>query len=172
MRKIITKSGAILDLHVWQHQKGYRAIQLGQYFTTLEEKLNRESWVLHESLFEILDRLRFLAGRPIYINSAYRTTAEQLKLQEKNENAASNSPHPYGLAIDIDTRTHKETEIYVNHLRNIAKELNVKIRIGYKKYQPKQTFIHIDVCPEMYGEGGVWEFMPNIPTAFKSQIEW
>lgn len=175
MRKIIKANGELVELSIWQQSKGYTPTQLGKYFSTKENKLENESWYLHEYLFTILDKLRELANKPIHINSAYRTTAEQIALQKKNEGAVSNSPHTYGLAIDIDTVSHVETLRYVIYLRQIARELNLQIRIGYKQYQnmtPKQTFVHIDVTPEMFGIGKPYEFFPNIPQIFKRSIEW
>lgn len=175
MRKIITAKGEILDLAVWQKQKGYSETQLGAYFSTNENKLSNESWYLHEHLFLILDKLREYANKPIIINSAYRTELEQKELQKINEGAVNNSPHCWGLAIDIDTKSNRETETYVRILRIVAKELNLKIRLGFTQYQnmtPPKTFIHLDVTPEMFGVGKVWEFMPNIPKLYKTPIEW
>ena len=148
MQKIITAEGEILDLAVWQKQKGYSENQLGTYFSTKENKLSNESWYLHEYLFLILDKLREYAQKPIIINSAYRTSAEQKELQKNNEGAVNNSPHVWGLAIDIDTKSNRETETYVRILRIVAKELMLKIRIGFTQYKnmtPPKTFIHIDV---------------------------
>lgn len=173
MRKIIKANGELVDLSLWQQSKGYTPTQLGNYFSTRENKLNNESWYLHEYLFTILDKLREKANKPIIINSAYRTPAEQIELQGKNSGAVSNSPHTYGLAIDIDTVSDIETLRYVIYLRQIARELNLQIRIGYKQYQKQgSTFIHIDVCPEMFGIGKPYEFFPNIPQVFKRVIEW
>lgn len=175
MRQIITSTGEILPLSVWQERKGYKEYELGKFFSTREKKLVDDTWTLHELLFVILDELRILAKKPIIINSAYRTTAEQLALQGKNKGAVTHSPHTYGLAIDIDTVSDAETLRYVAHLRKIAKDLNLQIRIGWNQYQnmkPKQTFVHIDVAPEMFGAGKVWGFFPNTPEAFKKATEW
>ena len=174
MSKIITAKGEILDLAIWQKSKGYEPTQLGKYFSTNEEKLSGD-FILHEHLFTILDKLREYAKKPIRINSAYRTAAQQKELQKNNEGAVNNSPHVWGLAIDIDTRSNKETENYVKILLIIAKELGLQIRLGFTQYQnmtPAKTFIHLDVTPEMFGKGKVWEFFPNIPNVYKTQIEW
>lgn len=175
MKKIITAAGEIISLTDWQKRKGYIInTQLGKYFSTNEEKLSGD-FILHEYLFLILDKLREYVKKPIRINSAYRTELQQRELQKTNKGAVSNSPHVWGLAIDIDTISNQETERYVRILRIIANELNLKIRLGFTQYQkmnPPKTFIHIDVAPEMFGVGKVWEFMPNIPNVFKTSIEW
>ncbi len=175
MRKIITTTGEIVPLAEWQVRKGYQEWELGKHFSTRENKLNNPSWVLHELLFVVLDELRIRAKRAIRINSAYRTDAEQRELLKVNEGAATFSPHPYGLAIDIDTVSNSHTALYVALLRKISKDLNIAIRIGWRQYQTQkkpQTFIHIDVCPEMYGVDKPWAFIPNIPNVFKNSIEW
>jgi hypothetical protein len=173
MKKIITATGEIISLTDWQKRKGYIInTQLGKYFSTAEKKLSGD-FILHEYLFLILDKLREYAKKPIIINSAYRTELEQRELQKNNEGAVSNSPHVWGLAIDIDTRNNKETENYVRILRIIANELNLKIRLGFTQYQKLgSTFIHIDVTPEMFGVGKPWQHFPNIPIAYKQVIEW
>jgi hypothetical protein len=172
MPKIITAKGEIIDLSIWQASKGYSSIQLGKYFSTTESKLSGD-FILHEYLFTILDLLREYVKKPIKINSAYRTEKEQKELQKINEGAVNNSPHCWGLAIDIDTISNKETARYLVILRKIAKELNLQIRLGWQQYEKLgSTFIHIDVCPEMFGTGKVWEFFPKIPIEYKTQIEW
>lgn len=174
MQKIITAKGEIVSLADWQKRKGYAPTQLGTYFSTKEEKLSGD-FILHEHLFTILDLLREYVKKPIRINSAYRTEKEQKELKETNLGAATYSPHCWGLAIDLDTVSNIETLRYVILLRRIAKELNLKIRLGFTQYQnmtPPKTFIHLDVTPEMFGVGKVWEFFPNIPSAYKTPIEW
>jgi hypothetical protein len=172
MKRIITSAGEIISLTDWQKRKGYTPTQLGTYFSTNEEKLSG-NFILHEYLFLILDKLREYAKKPIIINSAYRTEVEQRELQKTNKGAVSNSPHVWGLAIDIDTRNNKETENYVMILRIVANELNLKIRIGWQQYQKLgSTFIHLDVTPEMFGVGKPWQHFPNIPNVYKTSIEW
>jgi len=172
MKKIITAKGEIISLADWQKSKGYEPTQLGKYFSTNEEKLSGD-FILHEYLFLILDRLREYAKKPIIINSAYRTELEQKALKEVNKGAATYSPHCWGGAIDINTRSNKETENYVKILRTIAKELGLQIRLGFTQYQKLgSTFIHIDVTPEMFGVGKPWQHFPNIPQVYKSSIEW
>jgi len=174
MKKIITAKGEILNLTDWQKSKDYEPNQLGKYFSTAEEKLSAD-FILHEHLFTILDKLREYVNKPIIINSAYRTELQQIKLKDVNKGAATYSPHVWGLAIDIDTISNKETARYLVILRKIAKDLNLQIRLGWKQYQnmtPAKTFIHIDVTPEMFGDGRPWHHFPNIQQVYKNSIEW
>ena len=53
MKKIITAAGEIISLADWQKRKGYSSIQLGEYFSTTENKLSGD-FILHEYLFTIL----------------------------------------------------------------------------------------------------------------------
>ena len=174
MKKIITAAGEIISLADWQKRKGYSSIQLGEYFSTTENKLSGD-FILHEYLFTILDLLREYVKKPIHINSAYRTELEQKELQKNNKGAVTNSPHVWGLAIDIDTISNRETARYLVILRKIAKDLNLQIRLGWRQYQnmtPAKTFIHIDVTPEMFGDGRPWQHFPNIQQVYKNSIEW
>ena len=174
MRKIIKKNGEIISLNDWQKEKGY-AIQtmLGKYFSTNEKPFSIENWLLHESLFDVINELRERVGLPIKINSGYRTIEKQKELQKTNAGAVSNSPHTWGLALDIDTKTNAQTDAYVEILRQISIDLDIKIRIGWQQYKGlKETFVHIDVAPEMFSIVKSWEFLPNIPNVYKLKIEW
>jgi hypothetical protein len=179
MSQIIFSNGQVLSLADWQKIKGYSGRQLGTYFKVGEKGFGNKGFdkpfLIHELLFVILDALRAKVNKPVTINSAYRTVTEQKELRKTNKNAALNSPHTWGLAVDIDTVSNQQTFEYVNYLRAIAKDLGVQIRLGYKKYQnmeKPQTFIHLDVCPEMFGEGKVWERLPNVPIDFRKPSEW
>lgn len=176
MRQVITKSGLIIPLAEWQKLQGfttkYEVPKLSKFFSTKERSFNKGNWLLHELLFEISDRLREKVGKPVYANSAYRTQLEQMKLRKTNKNAALISPHTYGMAIDYETSSDVETDLYVKYLKTIAIELGIKIRIGYKQYKlSRQTFVHCDVCPEMFGVGKPWEMLP-VPDLFRESIEW
>lgn len=176
-RKIITQSGEIMPLAVWQqtkfsNKKGYDLTKISNFFSTKERSFNKENWLLHESLFDILDLLRSKVNKPIRINSAYRTEAEQRTLRKTNAGAVSNSPHCWGLAVDIDTENWEETKYFVVLLKEICKDLNLKVRLGYNQYKSYASFVHLDLCPEVFGEGKIWEHLPNVPDAFRNQIEW
>lgn len=177
MRKIITQSGEILPLLVWQQkqgfQKGFDVSKLSQYFSTKERSFNKPTWLLHETLFHILDALREKVAKPIRINSAYRTQAEQMALRKVNEGAVLNSPHTWGLAVDIDTESNEETDLYVSYLKEIANRKGLDIRIGYQQYKKtSMTFVHLDIAPEMFGVGKAWELLPNVPDLFRKPCEW
>ena len=174
MRKIIKKNGEILPLVFWQKTWLYaNTTMLGKYFSTEENPFNTEDWQLHESLFDVINELRERVGRPVKINSGFRTVEKQKELQKTNAGAVSNSPHTWGLALDIDTKSNAETDRFVILLRQIAIDLNVKIRIGWQQYKKDgATFVHIDVAPEMFAPGKPWEFFPNIPNVYKIAIEW
>lgn len=177
MRKIITQTGEIVPLAVWQQkqgfEKGFDRSKLSEYFSTKERSFNKPTWLLHETLFHILDALRETVNKPIRINSAYRTQAEQMALRKVNEGAVLNSPHTWGLAVDIDTESDEETDLYVKFLKEIADRKGLEIRLGYEQYKKtSMTFVHLDVCPEIFGIGKAWELLPNVPNLFRKSIEW
>jgi len=177
MRNIITQSGEIVPLATWQQkqgfEKGFELSKLSHYFSTKERSFNKETWLLHERLFHILDALREIVKKPIRINSAYRTQAEQMALRKVNEGAVLNSPHTWGLAVDIDTESNQETDLYVRYLKEIAARKGIEIRLGYQEYKKySATFVHVDVAPEMFGVGKAWELLPNVPNVFRKSCEW
>lgn len=172
-KRIILVSGEIISLETWlfRNQKN----KLAEYFSESEVPFSRENWILHESLFAVIDELRRQMGKPVRINSAYRSETEQARLQRSPEFAAAkNSPHCWGLAVDIDTATDKESDLVADKLAKIAASFGLKYRIGVQEYKKhKQTFVHFDIAPTMFGPGGVWEFMPGVPTAFKNnKLTW
>lgn len=168
--KIITKNGAIVPLADWQKTKGLLPHKVGEYFFVNEFSPN---FVLHETLFEILDKVREAWGKPIKINSSYRTAEHQKSLIASGVRAATNSPHTWGLAIDVDTATAKESREMAQLIMKIVNSFGMVVRVGYLKYiKEGQTFVHFDICPLIFGSGGVWEYMPTIPQEFKTLAIW
>jgi hypothetical protein len=183
MRKIILVSGEIVPLNVWQKTKGYSENQLSKFFSTKERTLKNPDWILHESLFDILDELRKEVGKPIRINSGFRSVEHQEVLRKTNKGAVANSPHTWGLAIDVDTVSNGESDAYAKLILQIAKEKNIDVRVGWQQYKKfHETFVHFDVAPEMFGKGKIWEQqvpkdvlkeifedhkVPSIPAQFK-----
>jgi uncharacterized protein YcbK (DUF882 family) len=176
--KIISKSGHELSLQEWQKYYGLtEANQLGVYFTTDEQpfKNNIEDYghvVVNELLMRLLDRFRSTIKKPVKINAFNRNEAKQQELQERGFRTAKTSPHVVCMAADIDTISDAQTENYVAILKMVAKELSIKIRIGYKQYQADgSTFIHVDVCPEYYAPGKPFNKHPH-PTAWEIELTW
>lgn len=93
--------------------------------------------LMSEKLLKTLDEIREVYGKPIIINSGYRTEAHNAKVGGKmpDANGIGGSSHLKGLAVDIHCTTSQERHdlLQLFFLHNIS-------RIGIAK-----TFIHIDV---------------------------
>ena len=93
--------------------------------------------LMSEKLVKTLDEIREVYGKPIIINSGYRTEAHNAKVGGKmpDANGIGGSSHLKGLAVDIHCTTSQERHdlLQLFLLHNIT-------RIGIAK-----TFIHIDV---------------------------
>ena len=173
MRKIILANGELILLEDWK--KRNKNTGLAEFFSIREFPFNRKEWILHEDLFMIIDELRRRAHKHIRINSAYRTFSEQKRLLDNgNYKAAKVSPHTYGLAVDIDTVNYSETLHYVELLKKICSDAHIQYRIGYRTYHKiGQSFVHIDICPNLFCKGKVWEEYTNIPSPWKIHgLEW
>jgi hypothetical protein len=165
--KVILRDDTIVTLQEWQKIYGLNACanQIGKFFFADEYIFARDlreygQLIVSELLIRVLDDFRTRAGRPIHVNSFNRDLAKQAKLRAEGLRAASVSPHVVCLAADIDTTSKDETLKFVPILLQSAKELGIKIRVGYMDYMKPskaapngQTFIHVDVCPEYYAQG-------------------
>ena len=93
--------------------------------------------LMSEKLLKTLDEIREVYGKPIIINSGYRTEAHNAKVGGimPDANGLGGSSHLKGLAVDIHCTTSQERHdlLQLFLLHNIT-------RIGIAK-----TFIHIDV---------------------------
>lgn len=98
---------------------------------TEEVKKNLENLVKY-----VLDPLRKMYGKPIYVNSGYRSEA-----LNKAVGGSKTSQHVLGMAADIDTRT-REGNIELFDL--IAKNLSFDQLIDEKDY----SWIHVSFDPK------------------------
>jgi len=123
-------------------------------------------------LFNVLQRYRELKGVPVNLNSLNRDRKKQEQLIRDGFRAAKLSPHEYFLAADVDTKDAADTLASVPLMRQAAKETGVKVRIGWQDYLKQgQSFIHVDVCPEYFGKGEIWNHQKH-PIQWESEIEW
>lgn len=98
---------------------------------TEEVKKNLENLVKY-----VLDPLRQMYGKPIYVNSGYRSEA-----LNKAVGGSKTSQHVLGMAADIDTRTRKGNEELFDL---IAKNLSFDQLIDEKDY----SWIHVSFDPK------------------------
>jgi uncharacterized protein YcbK (DUF882 family) len=85
--------------------------------------------LIHPKLPQLLQAIRDKTGRPIHINSAYRTAAHNVEI-----GGHANSRHMFGMAADIVSEHFEPEEI-----AEIANKLQAG---GVGKYP---TFTHVDV---------------------------
>ena len=98
---------------------------------TEEVKKNLENLVKY-----VLDPLREMYGKPIYVNSGYRSEA-----LNKAVGGSKTSQHVLGMAADIDTRTREGNQELFDL---IAKNLSFDQLIDEKDY----SWIHVSFDPK------------------------
>jgi uncharacterized protein YcbK (DUF882 family) len=110
-----------------------------KYFTTSEfdspDKPGSGS-LMSETIIEMLDDVRAKFGKPIVINSGYRTEKHNKKVGGKPKTKTSKgSSHMYGLAVDI--KCDNSSDRY--HLIFLLQET------GFQRIGVGNTFIHVDI---------------------------
>ena len=155
----------------------YKEEKIGKYFSVSESRFQEDirlygEVVICDLLFRVLNRYRELKGEPVKLNSLNRDRKKQEQLLKDGFRAAKTSPHEYFLAADVDTKDQSDTILSVPIMRQAAKDLGIKVRIGWQDYlKAGQSFIHVDVCPEYFGKGKVWS-QNSHPVQWSTQNEW
>jgi len=85
---------------------------------------------MHQEILHMLDAVRKKFGKPIKINSGYRTVARNKKI-----GGVSKSSHLKGLAVDISC----------NNSVDRFKLLNLLLEAGFNRIGIAKTFIHVDI---------------------------
>lgn len=172
---IILKSGDIVSLESWQQKRGLIGSRISKNFSLEGDgKLKSPSgiFLMSETLIDLLQAFRENLGKPVVINSGFRTQQDQNELIKNNSGAAKVSPHVHGMAVDIDTTSFEQSKQYAALLRKTAAQKGIKIRIGLMQYiKLGSTFVHVDVCPEYFGHkkpysGGIF------PKEWKTERSW
>ena len=81
-------------------------------------------------LLDMLDKLREKSGIPLVLSSAYRCPTHN-----KAIGGVSDSAHTKGKAVDIRCTDSK----------NRFKILKAAFEVGFRRIEPKSTWVHIDV---------------------------
>jgi uncharacterized protein YcbK (DUF882 family) len=85
---------------------------------------------MHEEILHMLDAVRKKYGKPIKINSGYRTVDRNKKI-----GGVKNSSHLKGLAVDISCKESKDRFTL----------LNLLIEVGFRIIGIAKSFIHVDI---------------------------
>jgi len=83
-------------------------------------------------------------GRPLQVISGYRTSKTNALLRKRGKQAAKNSYHIQGKAVDI-----RVPGCRLSALRRVSAQL----RAGGVGYYPRSEFVHVDVGPIRYWSG-------------------
>lgn len=192
--RILTLGGDYITLDEWQKKYGLLvgSAKIGKYFSYDESRFMRDikefgGLVVAEPHMIVADKARELWGRPLSFSSYNRDQAKQDELRAEpgaGHLRAATSPHVVKLAGDFDFKTVAEVKAFVPVLRQAAKDVHVKIRIGYMEYLQKSadvfastgqedtwTFCHADVCPEYYAPGKPWHNQPH-PKVWEIETSW
>ena len=94
---------------------------------------------MHSDFLERIDEVREVFGRPMVINSGYRTIY-------KNQEAGGKprSSHLDGLAVDV----------HCNNSRDRFDLMEAFLEVGFTRLGIGNTFIHADLADQIEGEHG------------------
>jgi len=200
MIKVILNNGTECTLAEWQKIYGLPvgSANIGRFFSLNDPKIAqnyREHGYLTivEPLIRVADLAREKDGEGWTVNSFNRTDGDQKRLHETGFKAATVSPHVVSMAMDVgcakyDTiekdgkklqvfsleKTKAEVFDKVAKLQAAAKELGIKIRIGYREYMAMASpmyFVHFDVCPMYYGPGMPYHAHTH-PAVWEAVVTW
>jgi hypothetical protein len=150
----------------WQAKNGYLSNQVSPHIAVSEVDDDSRELIINEIVLDMFEKIRKEYGKPLKINSGYRTQKKQAELIAKGYKAAAISPHCQGWALDIDYNTDEEYRhlLVACHMVSTI-SYNGYLRIGHKQYrQIGQTFIHVDICAIAYeslkGKFSTGEVMP------------
>jgi hypothetical protein len=174
MKIIIKKDGSNAYLEEWQNERGLEPDKLSEHLWVSEvvDRDEPDRLIISEVLIDYFEILRTAYGKPLRINSGYRTPEHQKRLVENPDySAAVISPHCRGYALDIDTTSISMTHSLINIIKD-SKELDF-YRIGWKQYLDRgQTFIHFDIAPWYHGVGRN-HFGDDVPASWRiTGKEW
>ena len=104
---------------------------------------------MFEPMLALFEHTRKTIGRPIAINSGYRTPAHQDRLKQQGYKAAGDSPHLRGAALDCALPAGINAEQLAMYFRQSAHALGLpRPRLGWKQYGG--AFLHVDLVFMMY----------------------
>lgn len=125
--------------------------------------------VLLEPLIACFEEARRLMGRPIRINSGYRSQEYQKHLRAVGYQAAKDSPHCRGAAFDLGIPSGTTCLALTTVLKKAAKNLGLpRPRLGFKQYG--YSFVHVDFVYMLFAPY-TGERNPH-PAAWKEGVEW
>ena len=98
--------------------------------------------LMDEKILSMLDEVREMYGKPISINSGYRTVRHNANVGGK-----ANSSHLKGLAVDIACSTSRDRYSLLEALKSV----------GFNRIGIANSFIHVDIDSNKSGKV-VWVY--------------
>jgi uncharacterized protein YcbK (DUF882 family) len=136
---------------------------------------------IFEPVIELFESIRETVGRPIIINSGYRSLEKQKRLYDRdlklNDGKPSgkvakpgNSPHMYGVAMDLSIPSNMNAEQLAALIRKRSVDLKFPMaRTGWKQYGG--TFVHFDLIPMLF-EPYLKGIKNPLPQVYVPGLKW
>ena len=166
-------TGQKINLNTWQslYNLPRGSSQIGRYFR-IGERGFKDGLEIHEGVIRILDVIRVIRRKPIFINSLDRTEEDQERLRREGYKVAKTSPHVVKLVADIDAVSEDDVMDLLGDIDEAERILGYEIRKGWESYLDRgQTFVHIDLCPMIYGKGKL-KYETDHPWQWEERREW
>ena len=124
---------------------------------------------IFEPVIQCFEEARRLLGKPIGINSGFRSPEYQQHLKELGYKTATNSPHCWGAALDLAIPRGMTYLILMNAFKQAAKNLKLpRPRFGYKEYS--YNFLHFDLIFLLFSPYTDKE--NPCPGSWRAGVEW
>ena len=108
-----------------------------KYFTRKELSSKDDgSFLINEDALNKLERMRNIIGKPLIINSAYRSLAHN-----KAVKGSANSMHVQGRAFDVSIKGHNPVALY-----------QAALDAGFAGFGFARTYLHVDTGNKRYWE--------------------
>lgn len=129
---------------LYKGQSKYRKKKITPHFTVGEIvcKDGSPEYIINGAVLEGLEKLRAIIGKPIIINSAYRTPEYNAKV-----GGSPRSQHMLGNAVDFHVKGMNTTTVYEILRKN---GFLGKVFTGVGVYN---SFVHVDVRPNPHPRG-------------------
>ena len=98
--------------------------------------------LMDSKLLEMIDKAREIYGKPIHVNSGYRTSSHNRKV-----GGVSSSSHLKGLAIDVACVRSDER----------FKMLSALLEVGFNRIGVASTFLHVDIDKDK-SQNVIWTY--------------
>lgn len=123
-----------------------------KYFTRNELSSKDDgSFLINEDALNKLERMRKIVGKPLIINSAYRSPRHNKKIGGK-----PNSMHVQGRAFDVSIKGHNPAILY-----------QIALTAGFTGFGFARTYLHVDTGAKRY-----WEYKKGDKRKFLTQDDY